>query len=708
MAYKYLFEPIEIGSITVANRIFHAATDAGSSHINGEVSRRDIYHYTQIAKGGAGLIITGATTPDQPTGKPTVNCTAADSDEDIPGLARFAWAMHQYGSKCMVQLQHPGRQASMPRYPVYSASDIVMRMPWSQSHEILYENEEARGKAVKQMDIESVISLVGLFSDAAWRVKQAGFDGVELHAAHGYLISQFMSPYLNRRADRYGGSFENRMRFVMEIVSSIKRKCGRAFPVLVRYSADEWIEGGRDLHESVLVAKALEEAGVSAIDLSQCTQESPGSGFSPMYYPEGWTMYASQEVKKHVKVPVLNAHVLRDPVHLEGLLKDGKTDMVGLSRQLLADPYWPLKARYGREEDIRRCISCLTGCWQEAHMAKREIGCAINPACGDEDFANMKKCPDPVSLAIVGGGPAGMEAARHAALRGHKVTLFEKTGELGGAALGCCLVPGKEKMKWYLDWIRAQVKKDARIEIRLNHAPTVQELKGFDAVLAATGARSYVPEMLGGSGRVVPFEQVLSCPKVNCPHNPGGRQMAKLGQSVLIYGDHYAAADTAQFLASIGKKVTIVTRNPTFAADVEVIHMYVLKKRFRQEEAEALDGKKFKHPVDVVTGTSVLEVGDGYAVLQNSALEITHIQVDDVVTCHTQPDTELVRALAAEGINAACAGDALQVKNLHHAVKTGATFGKNVARGALFNPNFAPVGEVPLEIEAQLLGAKNC
>jgi len=703
MAYEYLFRPIEIGNIVVPNRIFHAATDSGASHATGEVSDRDIYHYGQIAKGGTGLIITGATTPDQPTGKPTVNCMAADSDEHIPGLTRLAAAMHQYGAKAMIQIQHPGRQAAWPRYPVYSASDVVMRMPWSQSREIVYENEEAKGKAVKQMVIEDVIDLVGKFSDAAWRVRQAGFDGVELHAAHGYLISQFMSPYLNRRTDRYGGSFENRMRFVLEIVSSIRRKCGKDFPVLVRYSADEWIEGGRELSESILVAKALEEAGVAAIDLSQCTQESPGSGFSPMYYPEGWTMYASEAVKKEVRVPVLNTHVLRDPDFCEALLRDGKTDMVGLSRQLLADPYWPVKAKYGKTEDIRKCISCLTGCWQEAHMAKHEIGCAINPACGNQAFAEMQPAKAPVRLAIVGGGPAGMEAARHAALRGHDVTLFERSGELGGAILGCCLTPGKEKMKWYADWVRAQLKKLPNVTVTLNHAPSVEELRGFGMVLNATGAESYVPDMVKGAERVIPFEDVMACPKVNCEHHPhNGRTPRKLGEKVLLWGDHYAAADTAQFLASIGKQVTVVTENAQFAAGVEVIHMYVAARRFAQGDAEALHSKPFKYPVQVITASCVVEAGEGYALLQDKQFRLTRVEADDVVTCHVRPRTGLLDELRAAGIGCANAGDAVAPRNLHHAVMDGATFGKNLEAGAIMNPNHAPVGVLPLEVQRQL------
>lgn len=205
------------------------------------------------------------------------------------------------------------------------------------------------------MSTEEIINLVGKFSDAAWRCQAAGFDSVGLHAAHGYLISQFMSPYLNRRTDRYGGSLENRMRFVLEIISSIQRKCGKDFPIIVRFSADEWVTGGRQLDESILVAQILQAAGVAALDVSQCIQESPGAGFDPMYYPEGWTIYASEAIKKVVDIPVIISHSLRTPAFCDKVIGEGKTDMVGLSRQLLADPYWPVKAKYGKDDEIRKC-----------------------------------------------------------------------------------------------------------------------------------------------------------------------------------------------------------------------------------------------------------------------------------------------------------------------------------------------------------------
>ena len=354
--FTHLFAPIQIGPVWIPNRICHEPTDISSSHADGSVSSRDISHHETIARGGAGLIIVGATSPNRNTNRSTVTNLVADSDTHIPGLARLAASMHRYGAKCAVQLQHAGRQASLPRDGKIASNDVAVSLPWSQSHAIVYANVDEKRKTVHVLSTDEVIEIVEEFSEAAWRVMQAGFDAVELHAAHGYLISQFMSPYLNHRTDRFGGSFENRMRFPLAIVQSIKAKCGDNFPVIVRYSADEWVPGGRELLESVEVAKVFEKAGVDALDLSQCIQESPGAGFDPMQYPEGWTLYASEAVKKAVKVPVINSHTLRTPAFCEQALAEGKTDMVGLSRQILADPYWPLKAKYGKVRAIRRCI----------------------------------------------------------------------------------------------------------------------------------------------------------------------------------------------------------------------------------------------------------------------------------------------------------------------------------------------------------------
>jgi 2,4-dienoyl-CoA reductase-like NADH-dependent reductase (Old Yellow Enzyme family)/thioredoxin reductase len=710
--FVHLFKPIRIGSLDIPNRICHVPTDISSSHPDGSVSGRDISHHETVARGGAGFIIVGATSPNRRTNRSTVTNLVADEDTHIPGLARLAAAMHRYGAKCAVQLQHAGRQAALPRDGKLASNDVAGSLPWSQSHAIVYANADEKRKTVHVLTTDEVIEIVDEFSEAAWRVKQAGFDAVELHAAHGYLISQFMSPLLNHRIDRFGGSFVNRMRFPLAIVQSIQDKCGRDFPVIVRYSADEWVPGGREIAESVEVAKVLERAGVAALDLSQCIQESPGAGFDPMQYPEGWTMYASEAVKKAVAVPVINSHSLRNPDFCERMLAEGKTDMIGLSRQLLADPYWPAKAKLGKVRAIRLCISCLEGCWQESMMAKKEIACTINPGCGNDQYGRMTRTGKPLKVAVVGGGPSGMEAARVAAERGHSVTIYEKTAELGGAILGCCVAPGKdEKMKWYADWIRWQIA-DLGVEVRMRTQPTVADLRGFDVVVNATGARSYVPDAHGLKERVIPFEEAMACPKITCEFHPNHvsqpdrlpRVPRKLeGSKVVVWGDHYAAVDTATHLASIGKEVTVVTDRREFAADVEVIHMYVTWKRFRQEEAEALSGKPYRHPVTVIAGSSIDEIREKEIVLVDREFNRRTVACDSLVTCWTRPNTELLDQLRAAGLRVLNVGDSVSPRNLHAAVREGAAAGLQIDEAMLFNPNGAFMTELPLDVRGQLV-----
>jgi len=703
MQLEHLFKPLSIGGVEVPNRICHVPTDISSSHIDGSVSSRDIHHHEMIAKGGTGLIIVGATSVDGKAGRSTVTNLVIDDDNYIPGFTRMSRQMHRYGAKCAVQLQHPGRQAALPREGKLTASDQTVTLPWSQSRAIVYANADESKKTVHVLSTDEVLEIIEQFSEAAWRVQQAEFDAVELHAAHGYLISQFMSPYLNQRTDRFGGSFENRMRFPLAIIASIQKKCGDSFPVLVRYSVDEWVPGGRELPESIEVAKRFEHAGVAALDLSQCIQERPGAGFDPMPYQEGWTSYASEAVKREVGIPVIISHSLREPEYCDEMIREGKTDMVGLARQILADPYWPIKANHGKLEDIRKCISCLTGCWQESMMAKKEISCAINPECGNSAFSHMKQAEQQLEIAVVGGGPAGMEASRTAALRGHKVTVFEKTGELGGAILGCCVTPGKEKMKWYADWIRKQLAK-LPVKVELNSSPGVQELKRYDLVVYAAGAKSWVPPVHGQKDNVIPMESVMACPKISCEFHPqDGRRPVKLpGEKVIVWGEHYGAVDTVLHLASIGKQVTVVTDRKEFAAAVESIHMYVFRKRFNQGDAEALESKPFKHPVRILESSTLDVIKEGEVDILDSSFNRSTIACDHVVSCWTKPDTELLDKLKAEGIAVVQAGDAVKPRNLHAAVEEGAQIGRIADGNKLFNSNRAMVDDLPLDVLDQL------
>jgi 2,4-dienoyl-CoA reductase-like NADH-dependent reductase (Old Yellow Enzyme family)/thioredoxin reductase len=698
--YPHLFSPIRIGNFVVPNRICQVPTDISSGNADGSVNQRVITYHEQIAKGGCGFIIVGASTPDRATGRPTVTCLSVDEDPMIPGLAELAEAMHRHGATCAVQIQHPGRQAAWPRKDLVSATDQVVELPGSAGHEVVYAEELAKGKSVRAMTVEEVYALVEKFAEAAWRVQQAGFDAVELHGAHGYLIAQFMSPYVNRRNDRFGGTFINRMRIVLEIIARIRHKCGRDFPVGVRYSGEEWIEGGRTIAESVTIAQLLEQQGADFVDISAGIFEAPAAVMDPMYYPQGWNTYAAEEVKKHVSIPVITSHTLRDPGYCEKILAAGRADLVGLSRQMIADPYWANKAYARQPEEIRKCISCLVGCWQESLMIKRHMRCAINPAVGDERFIHLEPAGTPRRLGVVGGGPGGMEAARIAALRGHQVTLFERTGELGGALLCTCMLPGKNKLRWYADWLRRQVAK-LGVEVRLHSTPGLEELRGFDAVILATGSKVARPAIPGiDSTRVCTFEDVLRCKVEGCEYHPGDREPPlECGQTVLVWGDHFAAADSAEKLAGDGKKVYVVTENREFAQWMEPCHRDVLFKRFAGSNGEGLTSKPFQHTVTVIANTTVTEIKDsGEVALMDHRFRKSALAVDNVVLASVVPEESLYDQLLDAEITAVKIGDHKRVRNLLSAVKEGANAALTIDDGLALNANRALTSRHPTEV----------
>ena len=702
--YPHLFKPIQIGDFQVPNRICHVPTDISSANADGSVNSRVITYHEQVAKGGCGFIIVGASTPDRATGRPTVTCISVDEDPLIPGLSELAEAMHRHGAKCAVQIQHPGRQAAWPRKNLVSASDQMVDLPGSAGHEVVYAEEVAKGKSIRAMTVDEIYQLVEKFAEGAWRVQQAGFDCVELHGAHGYLIAQFMSPYVNKRHDRFGGSFVNRMRFVLEILNRIKQKCGRDFPVGVRYSGEEWVEGARTLEESVKAAQLLEEHGAAFVDISAGIFEAPAAVMDPMYYPQGWNTYSAEAVKKHVKIPVITSHTLREPEYCERILAEGRTDIVGLSRQMIADPYWSNKAYAGKTKEIRKCISCLVGCWQESLMIRRHMRCAINPAVGDERFIHLKPAVASHRVAIVGGGPGGMEAARIATLRGHKVTVFEKTGELGGAILYCCTVPGKRKMRWYADWLRHQMEK-LNVEVRLNSSPGAEELQQFDAVVLATGGKVPRPDVPGiDLPLVFSFQDVLRCNMESCEFHFDGKQPPiKCDDPVLVWGDHFAAADTAEKLAGDGKRVHLVTENARFAEWMEPCHKDVMLKRFAGSNGEGLKGKTFEHPVDVITNSTVLQIAQsGEVTLMDNAFRKSTLTVNKLVLASVVPEDGLYEQLLEAGVTAIKIGDARGVRNLRAAVTEGANVGLTLDENLSLNANRAMISKLPTEVRDHL------
>lgn len=697
MKYEHLFQPIKIGNVELPNRIVHAPTDISSGSSTGEVNERVISYHEEVAKGGTGFIIVGASSPDQETGRCSIVALSVDQDYYIPGLARLAEAMHRQGAKCAVQIQHPGRQACYPRKQQISCSDIITNIPGSTGHEIVYAEGEAKGKIARAMEVEEIYDLIEKFTEGAWRVQQAGFDAVELHAAHGYMIAQFMNPVTNKRTDRFGGSYENRMRFILEIIKGIQRKCGKDFPILVRYSAEEWMPGHRELQESLKIAKTLEEAGVAALDISAGTFEASETVMDPMYFHQGWNTYAAAAVKEVVNIPVITSHSLRDPKYCDLIIKEGKADLVGLSRQMVADPYWAKKAMYGQEEDIRKCISCLVGCWKESLMIKQEMRCAINPAMGDTRFLHMTKTDKPMNIAIVGGGIAGMEAARIASVRGHKCTIFEKENELGGILRSCCMVPTKTKMKWYMNWLRRQIEK-LGVTVNLRTEAKIEDLREYDAVLCGTGAETVIPN-IPGAEKGIRFNDILICQNKKCPYWPeeGKKEPAPVGEQIVIWGDHYAAADTAEAMGLKGKKITIITENKEFGQDLEPVHKEVMKRRFQMKNGYGLKGIPYKYPVDVLTETTILEVKDHEVICIGKDLKQFAVPCETLIYCKTKENTRLFDSLKAAGLNVVNMGDSKKVRNVRGAMTDGTNAGLVIEDGMFMNANGCLTTPLPLD-----------
>jgi 2,4-dienoyl-CoA reductase-like NADH-dependent reductase (Old Yellow Enzyme family)/thioredoxin reductase len=701
--FPHLFSPIKIGNFMVPNRIAMAPTDTSTGNADGSVSQRTITFHEEVAKGGCGFIIVGATTPDKATGRPTVTCLAADEDPLIPGLANLAEAMHRHGAKCAVQIQAPGRQSAWPRKGLFSATDLVANIPGSAGHEVVYADDVAKGKSIRQMTIEEIYDMIEKFGEAAWRIQQAGFDGVELHGAHGYLIAQFMTAYVNKRNDRFGGTFIDRMRFPLEIIDRIHKKCGSDFAVGIRYSGEEYIKGGREIGESVEAAKLFRDAGAAWIDVSAGIFDVPGPTMDPVYYQQGWNTYAAEAIKKAVDIPVITTHSLRDPAYCERILAQNKADMVGLSRQLVADAYWADKAAAGKTEDIRKCISCLVGCWQESLMIKREMRCAINPAVSDERFIHLKPADSPKKIAIIGGGPAGLETARIATLRGHKATVFEKGGELGGSILYCCTVRAKDnKMRWYADWIRRQMK-ELKVEVKYYTEPKAKDLKGFDAVIVAVGAKVKRPDVAGiGLPFVGTFQDVLRCDVKGCVHYPakGKEAPLKCGEKVLVWGDHFGAADAVERLGADGKEVILVTEKPSFASWMEPITWDIMMKRFAGGTGEMVKFKAFKYPVKVMAKTSVEEIrANGEVVLIDGDFNRISVKVDNVILGDMVEDHSVYEDLLGAGIPCQEVGDTGHVKNLRNAVTQGANAGLVIDDQLCLNANKTLISHLPTEVK---------
>ena len=432
---------------------------------------------------------------------------------------------------------------------------------------------------------EEIARLVECWGKAAIRAREAGFDAVEIHGAHGYLISQFLSPYTNRRTDGYGGSLENRMRFALEVCRKVRESVGPDFPVTYRMSAVEGLPGGTTLEDSVALAKRLVADGIDALHVSVGLRETNFMVSPPACVEKGWNAPLSRAVRDGIEaaVPVIVAGRVADEQTAQGIIDRGDADMVAMGRALIADPFLPAKVAAGEAGDIIRCVGCNEGCVAGSARGTG-VGCALNPLSGAEGKYDLDPVASPKKVAVIGGGPAGMQAALAARFRGHTVDLYEKSDRLGGLLNVACKPPHKEDLGHVTGWFERQLKR-AGVGLHLGAALTPEAVRdlGADAVIAATGSSPVFPGFCRKARNAVVAQSILS-------------GEAKAGEKALVIGGGLIGCETAEFLAAQGSDVTILELQPELAKDMESRTRRYLMQRLREY------GTRF------LTSTQVLEV----------------------------------------------------------------------------------------------------
>ncbi len=536
MSNKLLFTKGKIGSLELRNRIVMPPMGTNMAAFDGEASDEIIDFYEERAKGGCGLIITEICRVDEGAGAGMLHQLSATSPKYIRGLERLADAVHKYDTKIFLQLHHPGREISS-----YQLGGIQPAAPSAIPC-------KAIGETPRELTTEECGKLVRRFVRAASYAKLAGMDGVELHGAHGYLIDEFLSPYSNKRTDKYGGSFEGRLTFLAEIVTGIRKKCGPKFPMSVRLSCDEYVDGGLRLEDSVKIAKALEKLGVSSINVSAGVYESGYAIIEPQGFPEGWKKHLAAEIKRNVSIPVIAVNNIKYPSTAEKYLEEGISDFVAIGRGQLSDPQWGNKAKEGKEDEIRKCLGCMY-CFRTLGL-QRPIECTVNPYLGREYILNddnLARDGAGRTIAVIGGGPGGMQAAIICAKRGYNVTLYEKSVALGGTMQLAAKPPRKEMIAELIKTMEGELKR-AGVKIVLDTEATVDKVKALDpyGVILAVGGLPIVPAIPGiDSSHVCTAEQVLA----------GDVKLS--GKKIVVIGGGVTGLETAEVLSE-DNKVTIV------------------------------------------------------------------------------------------------------------------------------------------------------
>jgi len=641
MKLEKLFQPAKIGSLEIANRIIMTAV---STRYDFEESDRLSRFYAERAKGGVGLIITGALQTIYPSRKTGAGRINLYDDSGIPKLKEWVKAIHDNGSRAAAQMatyNYWSKKGTEGTAESVGPSSVVL--PREGIHP-LYSLAEYLPPD-RELTLEEIGMIQEAVTAAAFRSREAGFDAVEFQCSGGNLFHRFTNPFLNRRTDRYGGNVENRMRFMTESIAKIKKKVGEDLPIICRIAGMDPVPWGMGIEYWQEIAAILEKAGVHALNIYPRWHESREPAVQ-MCVPRNAFVHVAEGIKKVVTIPVITNARIIDPRDAEQILATGKADFVAMTRSLIADPDLPSKAREGRIDEIRFCTACCR-CYDD-YFSDRFMSCSVNPQAGMEREYAIQRAPKGKKVFILGGGPAGMEAARVAALRGHRVTLFEAKDKLGGQLLYAAIPPYKEEWKTTIGYLTAQLEK-LKVEVKLNEAPTAEEIaRGKpDVVIIATGAIPHILDLPGiKDPNVATAIDVLA-----------GRKQT--GRNVVVVGGGSTGCETAEFLAQKGKQVAILEMLPRIGADYGPANRYVVIDRLVAAGIRLETGVK----AEAIAKTGVKVIRGG--------LYPEFFEADTVVlSVGMVPDDEIARTLEGKVSSVFKIGDAAKPASVKEAMES--------------------------------------
>ena len=583
--YPHIFSPLTVKNMTIKNRIVMMPMGTNYGEQNGEMSFLHINYYEQRAKGGTGLIIVENASIDSPQGSNGTTQLRIDHDNYLPRLFKFCENIHRYGTKIAIQINHAGASAISSRInmqPV-SASDVPSK---------------EGGEIPRPLSKEEILHIVKKYGEAAKRAQTAGFDAVEIHAGHSYLISQFLSPITNKRTDEFGGSVENRTRFCRMVIDEVRKQVGPFFPIMLRLSADELMEGGNTLEDTLEYLDHLQEE-VDIFDVSCGLNGSIQYQIDANYLPDGWRSYMAKAVKEKFNKPCISMGNIRDPKVAERILADGDADLIGMGRGLIADPAWVNKVATGHECDLRKCISCNVGCAGNRIGVNRPIRCTVNPSVLEGDVYKKLHVNKNCNVVVIGGGTAGLEAACTAAEVGCNTFLLEKGSELGGLASLISKIPAKNRLADFPHYLMHRAEQLDNLYIFKNTEGTPENIRKFhpNIIVSSTGSAPLLPPIAGLKDRIDnENHNIYSILGMISHINDFPKDLE--GKKVVVVGGGAVGLDVVEFFADRNADISIVEMMDQIGRDLDPVSKNDTKTMMK------------KHNVHQLTKTALLEVKD--------------------------------------------------------------------------------------------------